>query len=57
MTLEDAAFAMAVGLVGEMTKTDDTRYIVEDKIDPIFKALKEANPERYQKEIAIYFGK
>lgn len=56
MTLEDAAFTMAVGLVGEMMESDNTRYILEEKVDPIFEALKKTNPERYEKEIAVYLG-
>ena len=56
MSQEDAMFKMADALLGVWSETGETdRYISDEDFDKCLLACKKVNPERYKKEIEIYF--
>lgn len=50
-TLEDAAFEMMHGLLGEWQECEGFKYITEEKVNKSLDQLKKANPGRYDKEV------
>ena len=56
MSEEDAMFKMADALMGVLMETGNIdRYISKEDFDACMDTCRETNPERYDKEIAIFF--